>query len=203
MKKATNLVRVETQAGAFSTQVGELIKSLLRYIGENPEREGLLETPHRVIKSYDELFSGYKFDEERIAETLKVFEDGACDEMVVLKGIEFNSFCEHHMLPFIGVAHVAYVPNGKIVGISKLARLVDIYAKRLQVQERLTTQVTAALDTHLAPKGSACVIEAKHQCMSCRGVGKQNSVMVTCSLTGVFKDEPITRSEFLSHVRSR
>jgi GTP cyclohydrolase I len=199
--KSDKNVRVETVAGAFSTPLRSLIRALLNYIGEDPSREGLLETPERVIKSYDELFSGYRFTDEKIAETLKVFEDGACDEMVVLKGIEFNSFCEHHMLPFIGIAHVAYVPSGKIVGISKLARLVDIYSKRLQVQERLTTQITAALDKHLMPKGSACVIEAKHQCMSCRGVGKQNSVMVTSSLTGVFKEEGTTRSEFLSLVR--
>lgn len=199
--KSAKHVRVETIAGAFSTPLGALIRALLSHIGEDPNREGLVETPERVIKSYEELFSGYKFNDAQIAKTLKVFEDGACDEMVVLKGIEFSSFCEHHMLPFIGIAHVAYVPEGRIVGISKLARLVDIYAKRLQVQERLTTQITYALDRHLKPKGSACVIEAKHQCMSCRGVGKQNSVMITSSLTGVFKDEGTTRSEFFSLVR--
>lgn len=197
----TKTVRVETKAGAYATDVNQLIRSILTHIGEDPNREGLLETPDRVVKSYKELFVGYTYDDGKIQETLKVFEDGACDEMVVLRGIEFSSFCEHHMLPFIGVAHVGYVPNGFIVGISKLARLVDIYAKRLQVQERLTTQITTALDKHLMPKGSACVIEAKHQCMSCRGVGKQNSVMITSSLTGVFKEEGSTRSEFLSLVR--
>lgn len=177
------------------------VRELLKFIGEDPDREGLLETPHRVVKSYADLFSGYQYDtDDKIAAVLKVFEDGACDEMVLLKDIEFVSFCEHHLLPFIGKAHIAYLPNGKVVGISKLARILDVYARRLQIQERLTQQVTSALDKYLNPLGSACVVEAHHQCMSCRGVMKQNSVMVTSSLTGQFR-EPEVRSEFFHLIR--
>lgn len=168
------------------------IRRILQYIGEDPQREGLLETPARVVRSYNELFAGYKQDP---AAMLKTFEDGACDEMVLLKEIELTSFCEHHMLPFTGQAHIAYLPDKRIVGVSKLARLLEVFARRLQVQERLTTQVTKALDEHLKPKGSACVISAKHQCMTCRGVNKQHSIMVTSSLTGAFQ-KPEVRAEF-------
>ncbi len=174
------------------------IKCLLEYIGEDPDREGLRDTPERVVNSYTELFSGYNIDP---ASVLKTFEDGACDELVVLKGIEFSSCCEHHMLPFTGIAHIGYIPDGRIVGISKLARLLEVFSKRLQVQERLTVQVTKALDEYLKPLGSACVVEATHLCMVCRGVRK-SATMVTSSLTGVFRDEPSARAEFLSIVRS-
>lgn len=171
------------------------IRRILQYIGEDPKREGLLETPDRVVKSYSELFVGYKQDP---ADVFKTFEDGACDEIVLLKNIEFSSSCEHHLLPFFGQAHVAYIPDGKVIGVSKLARLVDIFAKRLQIQERITIQVTTALDTHLRPKGSACVLTARHMCMTCRGVGKQHSEMVTSSLTGAFKQEVSARQELLT-----
>lgn len=173
------------------------VETLLRYLGEDPGREGLRETPDRVLKSYTELFTGYKQDP---ASVLKVFEDGACDEMVVLRNIDFHSTCEHHMLPFSGRAHVAYLPDRKIIGLSKLARIVEIYARRLQVQERLTTEITAALDLHLKPLGSACVVEATHLCMTCRGVHKQNAVMVTSSLTGEFRD-PAVRAEFFHLIK--
>lgn len=176
----------------------EAVRLLLKYIGEDPEREGLKETPARVLHSYDQLFSGYKQDPGTL---LKTFEDGACDEMVLLKNIEFWSFCEHHMLPFFGKAHIAYVPNGRIVGISKLARLLEAFSRRLQVQERLTTQVTKALDEHLKPLGSACVLEATHTCMTCRGVNKQHSVMMTSSLSGVFREKPEARQEFFHLIR--
>jgi GTP cyclohydrolase I len=190
----------ETMKGETGPE--ENITRILEYIGEDPKRQGLLETPGRVIRSYAELFSGYKVDEVGIAKILKTFDDGACDEMVLMKGIEFTSFCEHHMLPFHGVAHVGYVPNGKIVGLSKLARLVDVFARRLQVQERLTQQITKALDSHLVPLGSACVIEAKHMCMSCRGVMKHQSVTTTTSsLTGCFMEKPAARSEFMTLIR--
>jgi GTP cyclohydrolase I len=171
---------------------------LLQFIGEDPKREGLQDTPKRVIKSYGELFGGYKLDP---ADAMTTFEDGACDEMVILKAVEFVSFCEHHMLPFIGQAHIAYVPNGKVIGVSKLARVLDIFARRLQIQERISKQVTAALMEHLQPKGAACVIESRHLCMVCRGVQKQHSVMVTSSLEGVFKTDPATRAEFMSMIR--
>ena len=172
----------------------ENIRRILQYIGEDCTREGLKETPDRVVRSYSELFAGYKQDP---ADVFKVFEDGACDEMVLLKNVELTSFCEHHMLPFVGRAHVAYIPDGKVIGVSKLARLVDVFARRLQIQERLTVQVTKALDEHLKPKGSACLIEAKHYCMACRGVQKQHSEMVTSSLTGVFRNIEV-RQELLS-----
>lgn len=174
-----------------------VVRDLLFHIGENPDREGLLETPARVAKSWDELFAGYKQDP---AEVMKTFEDGACDEMVLLKDIEFYSMCEHHMLPFFGKAHVAYIPHGKVIGISKLARVLEIYSRRLQIQERLCQQVTQALAQHLQPKGAACVIEAQHFCMVCRGVNKQNSTMVTSSLWGAFRD-PEPRAELFSLIK--
>lgn len=170
------------------------IRLLLHHIGEDPDREGLLETPNRVIKSYTEMFAGYK---QNPADVMKVFEDGATDELVILKNIPFTSNCEHHWLQFSGVAHIGYLPDKRIIGISKLARILDIYAKRLQVQERLTMQVTQALDLHLKPRGSACVIEATHSCISCRGVHKTGCEMTTSSLSGIIRDEPACRSEFL------
>lgn len=170
------------------------VREMLQAIGDDPEREGLKKTPERVVKSWNEIFSGYLFDPSSV---MTVFEDGACDEMVVQRGISFVSFCEHHMLPFIGVAHVGYIPDKKIIGLSKLARLVDGYSRRLQIQERIGQQVTSALDEHLKPKGSACVIEAKHLCMACRGVQKQQSETVTSSLTGVFRELAV-RQEFLA-----
>ncbi len=174
------------------------MRVILKSIGEDPDREGLVETPARVYRSYQEVFSGYG---QNPATLLKTFTDGVCDELVVVRGIEFVSFCEHHMLPFWGVAHVGYLPKGRIVGLSKLARLVDVFAKRLQVQERITTQVTTALEEHLQPKGSGCVLEARHSCMSCRGARKQEAVMVTSSLQGAVKDDPRTRAEFLQLIR--
>jgi GTP cyclohydrolase I len=175
------------------------LRQLIRFVGDDPDREGLKDTPDRVVRSYAELFAGYQVDP---ASVLKTFKDGACDELVLVKGISFTSFCEHHMLPFFGEAHVAYIPKGRIVGLSKLARLVEVFARRLQVQERLTEQITAALDEHVKPKGSACVIEARHACMMCRGVKKPSSVMVTSSLTGQFRDAEV-RQEFLSLIRGR
>ena len=170
------------------------VRDMIRWIGDDPEREGLVETPQRVIKSWQGLFGGYGKDP---ADVMKIFQDDSCDEMVVVKRIEFFSTCEHHMLPFFGHATIAYIPAGRVIGVSKLARILEIYARRLQIQERLTTQITKALDDHLKPKGAGCVIEAKHLCMVCRGVEKQNSTMITSSLTGVFK-KPEVRSEFLS-----
>jgi len=177
----------------------ENVRRLIEFIGDDPNREGLKETPDRVIRSYKELFSGYG---QKPEDVIKVFEDGACDEMVIARGIEFVSFCEHHMLPFLGTAHIAYIPNGKVIGVSKLVRLLEIYARRLQIQERLCQQVTKSLDDHLKPKGSACILTAKHLCMSCRGVGKQRSEMVTSSLTGVFREQGnMARQELLSMIR--
>lgn len=175
--------------------IKEFITGILAHIGEDPTRDGLKETPSRVVKSYKELFSGYHKDPKGIFTS---FENDGYNSMVVLRDIEMYSFCEHHMLPFFGKAHIAYIPDkGKIVGISKLARLLDIFARRLQVQERIGEQVTNSLMEHLKPKGAACVIEAKHMCMCMRGVGKQNSVMVTSSVKGEFMNDPAVRQEFM------
>lgn len=174
----------------------DAIRRILQYIGENPDREGLKETPERVIKSYAELFGGYK---QSPKDHLKIFKDGTCDEMVILKDIEFHSVCEHHMQPFFGKAHIAYIPDKHVVGVSKLARILDTFARRLQIQERLTDQVADALMEHLQPLGAACVIESQHFCMVCRGVRKQNSTMVTSSMRGAFRDPASdARRELLS-----
>lgn len=172
----------------------EYVTALLLHIGEDPNRAGLKDTPKRVLKSFDTLYGGYAVDP---ASLFTVF-DEPCDEMVILREIEFSSMCEHHMLPFVGHATIGYIPNGKVVGISKLARLLECFARRLQIQERICQQVTAALMEHLQPLGAACVLEAQHMCMTCRGVNKQHSSMVTSSLTGVLRTDPAARAEFLS-----
>ena len=170
------------------------IKKLLSYAGDDPQREGLLETPDRVARSYKEMFAGY---ETKIPMIFKTFDEGAPDEMVLLRHCEFYSTCEHHMAPFFGKAHIAYLPNKRVIGLSKMARLLDAYSRRLQIQERLTTQITEALMEHLQPKGAACILTAKHFCMICRGVNKQHADMVTSSLRGEFL-QPEVRAEFLS-----
>lgn len=176
----------------------ENIRRVLEYIGEDPNREGLVETPKRILRSYDRLFGGYK---KNAKDLMKVFQDGACNEMVVLKNIRFYSTCEHHMLPFFGVAHVAYIPNGKVVGVSKLARLVDMYARRMQIQERIGTQVVDTLMKELGAKGAACIIEAQHMCMTARGVENQTAKMVTSALRGAFLENTNTRMEFMQMIR--
>ena len=170
------------------------IVRVLEYLGEDSKREGLLETPKRVIKSFDTLYGGYKM---KVEDCFKVFEEDDSDEMVVFKNVEFYSTCEHHMLPFFGKAHIAYIPNGKVIGVSKLARILEVYARRLQIQERLCQQVTSAIEKALSPKGAACVLEAQHFCMTSRGVQKQNSIMVTSSVTGEFRSQKETRAEFM------
>lgn len=178
----------------------DAVVRLLQYIGEDPTREGLLKTPQRVTRAWkNELFSGYQTD---IRKLFTVFEDGACDELVLLQDIEMFSFCEHHLLPFYGKAHVAYLPDKKVIGVSKLARIVDAYSRRMQIQERIGQQVTDALNEHLQPRGAACVISAQHLCMKCRGVQKQNSVMTTSSLTGAFRTEPQLRMELMMLIGS-
>jgi len=178
----------------------DAIATLLKYVGEDPLRQGLLETPGRVVKAWAEWTNGYGVDPGSV---LKVFEDGAegVDEMVTQKDIELYSHCEHHMAPFFGVCHIAYIPNGKIVGLSKLARLADIFAHRLQVQERITNQIADALVEHLQPIGVGVVIEAKHFCMCSRGVNKQGSTTITSALRGAIKDKPEARAEFLAFAR--
>jgi len=178
----------------------QLIRELLRRIGEDPDREGLKETPTRVIRSWKELFSGYHQRAEDVL--LTQFHAEEYDEIVHLRDVEFYSTCEHHMLPFCGKAHVAYIPKNKIVGLSKLARLVDVFARRLQVQERLTQQIASELQRVLKPKGVAVMMEASHQCMSCRGVRKQSGKTITSCLVGAFKENLASRTEFLSLVKN-
>jgi GTP cyclohydrolase I len=176
----------------------ETVYDQLMAVGDDPTREGILETPKRVVKMWDEIYKGYKQNPEDI---FKTFDKGTYDQMVVLRGSELYSMCEHHMLPFFGKVHVAYIPNEKVIGISKLARLVDIFSKRLQIQERIGEQVTTAIMKYLKPKGAACVIEATHLCMKMRGVEKQNSIMVTSSLKGEFLDNPSAKQEFLTFIQ--
>jgi GTP cyclohydrolase I len=175
------------------------IREFFISIGENPDREGLRDTPRRVLKSWKELYQGYNEDPSAILSTC--FKDGSCDEMVILKDIEFTSMCEHHILPFIGKAHIGYIPDGKVVGLSKLARLVECFAKRLQIQEKMTTEISSAIFDNLKPKGVAVIIEAHHQCMSCRGIRKHQTKMITSSMIGVFRDDRSARSEFLSLIK--
>lgn len=179
----------------------EAVRVLLRWAGDDPDREGLIDTPKRVVKAYEEFFKGYDEDpREVLSRTFKEVE--GYDEMVVLRDINFDSHCEHHMVPFTGKVHVAYIPKCKVVGISKLARLVDIYTKRLQIQEKLTSQIAGALNDILQPKGVAVVVEATHMCMTMRGVRKHGTVMQTSKLLGLFRSDPRTRQEFFSLLKS-
>ena len=176
------------------------VETLLRYAGDDPDREGLKETPKRVVKSYEEFFSGYtKNPDEILAKTFEEVE--GYDEMVIVKNIDLESHCEHHMVPIIGIAHVAYIPNKRVVGISKLARIVDVYAKRLQTQETMTAQIADTISRVLKP-GVAVVIDAAHQCMSTRGVHKRHSSTVTSRMLGLFRSDPRTRSEFMNLIKS-
>jgi GTP cyclohydrolase I len=176
--------------------IKSLIENILHAIGEDPKREGLLKTPERVEKSLKFLTSGYDVDIDQLVNDALYSEN--YDEMVIVKNIDFYSLCEHHMLPFFGKCHVAYLPNGKIIGLSKVPRLVDAYGRRLQVQERLTTQIAHCIEDIVKPTGVGVVIEATHLCMSMRGVEKQNSYTTTSSMLGSFKKDPRTRAEFLS-----
>ena len=181
--------------GVDQPRIERAVREILLAVGENPDREGLAQTPARVARSYAELFSGLSENPRTHLRT--VFAE-RYDEIVLLRDIDFHSMCEHHLLPFMGRAHVAYLPDGKVVGLSKLARLVEGYARRPQVQERLTTQIADALMEELNPIGAACVVEAVHTCMTIRGAKKPGSVMVTSALRGIFKDSPSSRSEVLS-----
>ena len=171
-------------------------RSMLELIGEDPDREGLIRTPYRFAKAWKDLTAGYAMDIETVLNNA-VFEE-KYDEMVVVRDIDYHSLCEHHLLPFYGKAHVAYIPNGKIVGLSKLPRIVDVFARRLQVQERMTQQIAETIREHLQPHGVAVVTEAYHMCMMMRGVQKQNSITTASSMLGVFKDQSETRAEFMT-----
>ena len=179
-----------------NAKVKTLIKNLLENIGEDPKREGLLETPRRVADAYEFLTSGYDKNIEEVMNEALFNEK--YDEMVLVKNIDFYSLCEHHMLPFYGKVHVAYIPDGKIIGLSKIPRLVDVFARRLQVQERMTQQIADTLAKYLQPKGVAVVSEAYHMCMMMRGVQKQNSSATAIAVHGDIKDDPRTRSQFLN-----
>jgi GTP cyclohydrolase I len=178
------------------------VQTLLAYVGENTEREGLLDTPRRVVEAYDELFQGYH---QCPAEVLnRTFgETAGYDDFVLVRNIQFTSHCEHHVMPFYGHAHIAYTPVERVVGLSKLARLVDIFAHRLQTQEHLTAQIAAAIDEVLKPRGVAVMIEAEHTCMSVRGIGKQDATTFTSRYTGMFRDNPAEQARFMSMIRDR
>jgi GTP cyclohydrolase IA len=175
----------------------EAVRTLLRWSGDDPTREGLLETPSRVVKAYEEWFQGY--DQDPVEYLARTFEEvEGYDEMIVLRDIRFESHCEHHMAPIIGKAHVGYLPTKKVVGISKLARVVETYARRFQVQEKMTAQIANSIQNVLEPKGVAVVLEASHQCMTTRGVHKPGVTMVTSTMLGAFRKDPLTRREFLT-----
>ena len=196
-----------TQSGAVDTrptqaEAEDAVRVLLRWAGDNPDREGLLDTPKRVAKSYRELFSGYQLDASDVLGT--TFEEvGGYDGMILVRDIPFHSHCEHHMVPIIGKAHVAYLPSGRVLGLSKIARVVEIYGRRLQTQETMTAQISQALETSLKPRGVAVMIDAEHMCMSMRGVQKQGSTTLTTSFTGEFKSEPTNQARFMTMVYSR
>lgn len=179
-----------------NARIRKIVTDLLESIGENPKREGLLETPRRVADAYEFLTSGYHKKIEDVMNDA-VFNE-KYDEMVLVKNIDFYSLCEHHMLPFYGKVHVAYIPNGRIIGLSKIPRIVDVFARRLQVQERMTQQIADTIEKYLQPRGVAVVSEAYHMCMMMRGVEKQNSSATTSAVHGDFKDDPRTRTEFLN-----
>ena len=183
-------------------QAEDAVRVLLRWAGENPAREGLLDTPKRVVKAYRDWFSGYALDPDDYLQ--RTFEEVAgYDELIVLRDIEFESHCEHHMAPIIGRVHVGYLPDGKVVGISKLARVVDAYARRFQVQEKMTAQIADCIQRVLQPRGVGVVVDGAHECMTTRGVHKRGVSMVTSKMLGSFRDDPRTRSEFPQFIGAR
>jgi GTP cyclohydrolase IA len=191
----------EKELSAAETMIATSVQSILEQIGENPDRQGLLKTPERVAKAYSYITQGYGQDASEILRSAIFDED--YNEMVLVKDIELYSLCEHHMLPFFGKAHIAYIPQGKIVGLSKIPRIVDVFARRLQVQERLTIEIRDCIQNNLNPLGVAVVIEAHHLCMQMRGVSKQNSATTTSAFSGTFLSDAKTRKEFISLIGSK
>ena len=198
IEKISNLKKIKSLK-ISENQALDAVKTLIRWAGDNPEREGLKETPKRVVKSYKDFFSGYDLDPREIL-SKKFKEVEGYDEIIILKNIRLESHCEHHMVPFIGTAHVGYLPKNKVVGLSKLARLVEAFAKRLQIQEKLTAQIANAIDEVLQPKGVGVIIEASHLCVATRGIHKPDSKMVTSRMLGSFRNDQATRKEFLDLV---
>ena len=198
-RKPLTLLEGEDAASPSRHQAEEAVRVLIRWAGDDPDREGLLKTPARVVLSFEEFYAGYGADPEDLLKRTFEETDGY-DEMVLLRDIRFESHCEHHLAPFIGKAHVAYLPRRRVVGISKLARLVEIFARRLQIQEKMTAQIANAINDTLHPQGVAVVIEAAHQCMTTRGVHKPGVVMVTSRMLGAFRDDAATRREFLAMI---
>ena len=179
----------------------DAVKTLIKWAGDDPTREGLIETPDRVIRAYKEFFAGYEEDPEQVLE--KTFEEvEGYDDAVIVRNIRVESHCEHHMVPILGIAHVGYIPNKRVVGISKLARIVDIFGKRLQTQETMAAQIADTIQRVLEPKGVAVVIDAGHQCMSTRGIHKTESSTITSRMLGIFRDKPETRAEFMNLINS-
>jgi len=204
-----NIVTPVARAAADATidrptreEAEEAVRTLLRWAGDDPTREGLVDTPDRVVRSYEEFFAGYDVDPVALLERTFEETDGY-DEIVLLRDIRVESYCEHHMVPIIGRAHVAYLPHRRVVGISKLARLVDAYAKRLQIQEKLTAQIANTINEVLQPRGVAVMIEAGHQCMTTRGIHKPGVAMVTSRMLGAFRDNSTTRRELLAMINNR
>ncbi len=199
---SSKIVNMSNDEKPSRKEAEEAVRVLLRYIGEDPQREGLVDTPKRVVQAYDEFFEGYAQDAAK--ELSRTFGDiENFDDIVLVKDIEFTSHCEHHMVPINGVAHVAYWPNEKVVGISKLARIVDIFSKRLVSQENMTTLIAKCIEDNLAPKGVAVYIDADHQCMSIRGVKKRQSSTVTTTFTGVLKDDQAAQMRFLTMISGK
>jgi GTP cyclohydrolase I len=192
--------RIETPT-LTSASFEDLVREMLVRLGEDPQREGLVRTPERVQKAFEFLTKGYSEDPEAMLK--KALFTVTYDEMVIVKDVEMFSLCEHHMLPFFGKVHVAYIPNGKVIGLSKIPRLIEMFSRRLQIQERLTTQIAETIQKVIQPQGVGVVIEARHLCMMMRGVEKQHSAAVTSSMLGCFREEQETRTEFLSLIRQR
>jgi len=187
------------ESGPSREQAEKAVRTLIQWAGDNPDREGLVDTPARFVRAWDEYFSGYNEDPVDVLE--RTFEEtGGYDEMVVLRDIQFFSHCEHHVVPIIGKVHVAYLPSNRVIGISKLARVVEIFARRLQIQEKLTAQIAQTIDEVLEPKGVGVVVQAQHQCMTTRGVKKSGVSMITSHMLGAFRDDSKTRREFLSFI---
>ena len=196
---AQQTAKDSVDSGPSRKQAEEAVRTLIQWAGDNPDREGLVDTPARFVRAWDEYFSGYNEDPVDVLE--RTFQEtGGYDEMVVLRDIQFFSHCEHHVVPIIGKVHVAYLPSSRVIGISKLARVVEIFARRLQIQEKLTAEIAKTIDEVLEPKGVGVVVQAQHQCMTTRGIKKSGVSMITSHMLGAFRDDSKTRREFLSFI---